>query len=52
MNLELDHTFILVKPEAKVADLLLSLGMEESFSREHQGQGTSNRRFEFSNGML
>jgi len=33
MNLELDHIFILVKPEAKVADLLLSIGMVESFSR-------------------
>jgi len=52
MNLELDHLFILVEPEAKVADLLVSLGMEESFSRDHEGQGTSNRRFEFSNGML
>mgnify|MGYP000748199106 CR=1 FL=1 len=52
MNLELDHIFILVEPEAKVADLLLSLGMVESFSRDHPGQGTSNRRFEFSNGML
>jgi len=52
MNLELDHVFILVKPEAQVADLLVSLGMEESFSRDHKGQGTSNRRFEFSNGML
>lgn len=52
MNLELDHIFILVESEAKVADLLLSLGMFESFSRAHQGQGTSNRRFEFSNGML
>lgn len=52
MRLELDHIFILVEPEAEVADLLLSLGMVESFSRTHQGQGTSNRRFEFSNGML
>ena len=52
MNLELDHVFILVEPGAEVADLLVSLGMEESFSREHEGQGTSNRRFEFSNGML
>ena len=52
MNLELDHIFILVKPEAKDADLLLSIGMVESFSRDHKGQGTSNRRFEFSNGML
>lgn len=52
VNLELDHVFILVEPAAKVADLLVSLGMEESFSRDHQGQGTSNRRFEFSNGVL
>ena len=52
MNLELDHVFILVEAEAKVADILLSLGMTESFSRNHEGQGTSNRRFEFSNGML
>ena len=52
MNLELDHFFILVEPNAQVADILLSLGMEESFSRDHPGQGTSNRRFSFSNGML
>lgn len=52
MNLELDHVFILVEPEAKVADLLLTLGIEESFSRDHQGQGTTNRRFVFANSML
>ena len=52
MHIELDHVFILVEPEAKVADHLVSLGLTESFSRTHQGQGTSNRRFEFSNGML
>jgi len=52
MNLELDHFFILVEPEAKVADMLVSLGMDESFSRHHEGQGTSNRRFQFSNSML
>jgi len=52
MKLELDHVFILVEPGAEVADLLLELGIKESFSREHPGQGTSNRRFEFSNGML
>ncbi len=50
--MELDHIFILVEAEAKVADLLVSLGMVESFGRDHKGQGTSNRRFEFSNGML
>ncbi len=52
MDLELDHVFILVEPEAKVADHLVSLGLTEGFSRTHQGQGTANRRFEFSNGML
>lgn len=52
MNLELDHIFILVEPEAHVANELVSLGLTESFSRDHTGQGTSNRRFEFSNGVL
>lgn len=52
MPLELDHAFILVEPHAKVADLLLELGLEEGFSRDHPGQGTSNRRFTFANGML
>ncbi len=48
MKLELDHFFILVEPEAKVAELLIELGLEESFSRVHPGQGTSNRCFNFS----
>ncbi|BFM17374.1 hypothetical protein R50073_35570 [Maricurvus nonylphenolicus] len=52
MNLELDHFFILTEPGAKAGDLLVSLGVEESFSRDHQGQGTSNRRFPVSNSML
>lgn len=52
MNLELDHFFILVEPEAKVAESLVSLGMREGSRNKHQGQGTSNRRFYFSNGML
>ncbi|MCJ8313584.1 MAG: hypothetical protein HRU38_15100 [Saccharospirillaceae bacterium] len=52
MNLELDHVFILVEPHAQVADLLVQLGLTESFSRAHKGQGTSNRRFEFTNAML
>ena len=29
MNLELDHVFILVKSEARVADLLIAQGFEE-----------------------
>lgn len=52
MNLELDHFFILTDKPKEAGDLLLSMGLEESFSRDHKGQGTSNRRFSFSNGML
>jgi len=52
VNLELDHVFIIVQPQGKVADLLTALGIAESFGRDHQGQGTSNRRFVFSNAML
>lgn len=52
MKLALDHFFILVEPEAKVASLLVELGLEESFSRDHPGQGTSNRCFSFSNSKL
>ena len=52
MNLELDHVFILVEPEAKVADLLVAQGIKEGSGNKHPGQGTSNRRFYFSNGML
>ncbi len=52
MNLELHHFFILVEPEAKVAELFLALGMQEGTRNKHEGQGTSNRRFNFSNGTL
>lgn len=52
MNLELGHFFILVEPEAKVAKLLLELGLEESYSRVHPSQGTMNRCFKFSNSMM
>ena len=52
MNLELDHFFILTDKPKEAGALLVSLGLNESFSRDHKGQGTSNRRFEFSNGML
>ena len=45
MNLELDHVFILVKPEARVANLLIAKGFEEGTRNIHPGQGTSNRRF-------
>lgn len=52
LNLELDHFFILTEPGAEIGDLIASLGVEESFSRDHEGQGTSNRRFPVSNNML
>lgn len=52
MNIELDHVFILVEPEATVADQFVDLGLQESFSRSHPGQGTSNRRFELCNSMI
>lgn len=52
MGLELDHFFILTDNPKEAGDLLVSIGLSESFSRDHKGQGTSNRRFTFSNGML
>jgi hypothetical protein len=52
MKLALDHFFILVEPDAKVADLLVDFGLEESYRRLHEGQGTSNRCFKFSNSMM
>jgi len=52
MNLELHHFFILVESDAKVADLLLPLGIKEGTRNKHEGQGTSNRRFHFLNGAL
>ncbi|MBJ7555478.1 hypothetical protein [Marinomonas spartinae] len=52
MDLELDHVFILTDKPKEAGDLLVSMGLNESFSRDHKGQGTSNRRFAFSNGML
>ena len=52
MNLELDHVFILVKPKARVADLLIAQGFDEGTPNIHPGQGTANRRFFFDKVML
>lgn len=41
MDLELDHPFF-VKPDAKVAGLMLSIGMPESFGRE-RGEGPESK---------
>ena len=52
MTIELDHFFILTNPGAPQAEQLSQLGLVEGTSNEHQGQGTANRRFFFSNSML
>lgn len=52
MTLRLHHFFILTDRPTETGNLLVSMGLKESFSRDHKGQGTSNRRFEFTNGML
>ncbi len=52
MGLELDHLFIFVSKGAPEADPLLKFGFSEGEPNVHPGQGTSNRRFFFSNMML
>jgi len=52
MNLRLDHVFILTEADAPAGDKLVQAGLPEGAGRSHKGQGTTNRRFEFSNGML
>jgi hypothetical protein len=52
MPWELDHLFILSQPGAPEAERLIELGLAEGSPNAHPGQGTANRRFYFSNGML
>ncbi|BFM48974.1 VOC family protein [Marinomonas sp. THO17] len=52
MQLELDHFFILTDQPEQAGDRLVDFGLQESFRRDHKGQGTSNRCFVFANGML
>ena len=52
MELLLDHVFILTRPGAPEADLLLDLGLAEGEPNRHRGQGTANRRFFFKGCML
>ncbi len=52
MSFELDHFSVLTEPGAPAADRLIDLGMVEGTSNRHQGQGTANRRFFFSDAML
>ncbi|MCC5627761.1 VOC family protein [Nostoc sphaeroides CHAB 2801] len=52
MQLELDHIFVCVEPEAVVADLLTDFGLTEGSRRIHRGQGTANVCFSFENAYL
>ncbi|MEH2067287.1 MAG: VOC family protein [Nostoc sp.] len=52
MQLELDHIFVCVEPEAPPTDLLTAFGLTEGTRRIHQGQGTANVCFFFNNAYL
>ena len=52
MTIQLDHIFVLVSPGAPEADALLSAGLLEGPANKHPGQGTTNRRFFFTNFTL
>lgn len=49
---EIDHIFLLTDINAPVADQFVEAGLTEGLSRIHPGQGTTNRRFFFSNIMF
>ena len=50
--MELDHFFILTQAPADRAGLLTEIGLVEGTPNDHAGQGTSNRRFFFTNCAL
>lgn len=52
MRIELDHLFICTAPGAPEAEKLIQFGLREGPPNKHPGQGTSNRRFAFSNAMI
>src|SRR4051794_2072545 len=52
MALKFHHLFVFTRPGAEVVDHLVSRGFAEGPPNTHPGQGTSNRRIFFSNGML
>ncbi|MDF5711957.1 MAG: VOC family protein [Nostoc sp. S4] len=52
MQLELDHIFVCVQPEAPPIDLLTAFGLTEGTRRIHRGQGTTNVCFLFNNAYL
>ena len=52
IQMEIDHIFICVPPNANEAELLIDFGFSEGSSNNHPGQGTANRRFFFDNAVL
>lgn len=52
MQLELDHIFVCVQPEAPEAEFLKTFGLIEGNRRIHPGQGTANACFFFHNAYL
>jgi Glyoxalase-like domain len=50
--MDIDHIFIFTDDNGKVADQLIEFGLSEGSSRVHVGQGTTNRKFYFSNFFL
>ncbi|MBW4512361.1 MAG: VOC family protein [Scytonematopsis contorta HA4267-MV1] len=52
MQLELDHIFVCVDPEAPEAKLLKDFGLTDGGGRIHRGQGTANVCFLFHNAYL
>jgi hypothetical protein len=52
MELSFHHFFVFCSRGGAEADRLVSAGFAEGSRNTHPGQGTANRRFFFSNGML
>jgi hypothetical protein len=52
MELFFHHFFVFCPPGGSEADALVSAGFREGSRNSHPGQGTTNRRFFFSNAML
>jgi hypothetical protein len=50
--IELDHLFVMVRPNAPEASALSPAGLCESFRRDHPGQGTTNLCYWFDNAYL
>jgi hypothetical protein len=52
MRFKLDHVFVCTAAGAPEADELIRFGLREGTPNTHPGQGTANRRFNFTNAML